>query len=76
MTNQQQIGSGGPYIIGIVNEVASESSSDSVGILFLHSDQRYKFDVSNILESVLWYFMFVDEEYCVCAINSSANFLS
>jgi hypothetical protein len=59
-----------------VNEVASKSSSDSVGILFLRSDQRYKFDVSNILESVLWYLMFVNEEYGVCAINSSANSLS
>ncbi len=51
--NQQQIGSGGSNIFGIVNEVASESSSDSVGILFLHSNQGHKLDVSNIFESVL-----------------------
>ncbi len=62
--------------MGILNEVASKSSSDLVGILFLRSDRQYKLDVSNILEYVLWYFMFVDEEYGVCAINSSANSLS
>ncbi len=74
--NQKQIGSEGSDIFGIVNEVASKSSLDSVGILFLCSNRRHKLDVSNIFKSVLWYFMFVNEEYGVCAINSSANSLS
>ena len=58
-----------------MDEVAAKSGSDAVGFIFLRANGRDELNVSDVLESVLRDFGFVEEKYSVRAINTSADTL-
>ncbi len=56
-----------------MDEIATESGSDAVGVIFFGANGHNKLNVSDVFESVLRNFVFVDKKYGVRAVNTSAH---
>ncbi len=58
-----------------MDEIATKSGSDAVGVILFGANGRNKLNVSDDFESVLRNFVFVDKKYGVRAVNTSARTL-